>query len=534
MAVKKIILSGLFTFLGSLIYAQQNTILILADDVGTDYFGFYEDAKDTANTPNIRALLSKGVRFTRAWSNPVCSPTRAAILTGRYGFRTGVGYVITNALSNQLDTSEMSIAKLLTTYAPVKYSTACVGKWHLHNQQINKLNYPKKFGYNFYSGNFNGAIPDYYNYQRVTNGVIDTVTKYATTQTVNDAIGWLDTISTSQPFFLWLAFNAAHSPYHKPPDSLHTVQGLTGTPSHINQNPKLYFKAAIEAMDTEIGRLFQWLSSHNMLDSTNIVFVGDNGNDKAVIQIADTTHLKGTLYEYGIHVPFIIAGPAVSGPGRVSNALVSTPDLFATTLEMSNFSNWLNFIPSNNLPVDSKSLIPILRNQSSTVRDWIFTEQFQNTSATNDGKAIRNDAYKLIRFDNGNQEFYHLMIDTLEQNDLLPGIMNTNDILNYNYLCAQLDTLLGVTYCLQNVSVIHTNSDEPTAYPSPFTTKIYIESPGMFDYQLYDYSGRVLLKGNGINHTAIDTEFITQGICILKIGSGSSMRLYKMIKIEKE
>ena len=104
-------------------------------------------------------------------------------------------------------------------------------------------------GYDAYSGNFNGAIPDFYNYVAVTNGIADTITTYATTQTVTDAINWLDTLQSGKPFFMWLAFNAPHTPFHKPPDTLHTVPGLIGTVAHINNNPKLYFKAALEAVN---------------------------------------------------------------------------------------------------------------------------------------------------------------------------------------------------------------------------------------------------------------------------------------------
>jgi arylsulfatase A-like enzyme len=89
--MKKILLLTCLLALAAPILAQQNIILVIADDFGTDYCGFYEDAQDTANLPNIRSLLARGVRFRNAWSNPNCSPTRAGILTGRYAFRTGVG-----------------------------------------------------------------------------------------------------------------------------------------------------------------------------------------------------------------------------------------------------------------------------------------------------------------------------------------------------------------------------------------------------------------------------------------------------------
>src|ERR1043165_8303210 len=105
--MKKFKLLSVF-FMVQMLNAQQNTILIIADDVSPDYFGCFSTTTDTANTPNIRALAAKGVKFTKVWSAPVCSPARAGILTGRYSFRTGVGGVITTTASPQIDTAEMS------------------------------------------------------------------------------------------------------------------------------------------------------------------------------------------------------------------------------------------------------------------------------------------------------------------------------------------------------------------------------------------------------------------------------------------
>ena len=164
-------------FFKSFLFAQQNTILIIADDVSPDYFSAFSKNTDTANTPNINTLVKKGIRFNKVWSSPVCSPTRAGIFTGRYSFRTGVGEVIVNASSPQLDTSELSIAKLLKWYAPIKYNTANVGKWHLHTTAVNQRLYPNLMGYDFYKGNFNGAISNYFNYPIIVNGKIDTAKK---------------------------------------------------------------------------------------------------------------------------------------------------------------------------------------------------------------------------------------------------------------------------------------------------------------------------------------------------------------------
>lgn len=452
------------------LFAQQNVILLIADDMGTDYLGFYEDAQDTAKVPNIRSLLSRGVRFQNAWSYPICSPARAAMLTGRYAFRTGVGTVITGPSNGQLDTSEITIGKLLKTLAPVPYATANIGKWHLHTATPANRNNPAVMGYDHYAGNFIGQVNDYYNWAKIVDGApAVTVTNYATTEQVDDAIEWLDGLDPNKPFFLWQAFNAPHFPYHLPPANLHSVPGLTGTTQDIMQHRPEYYKAMIEAMDTEIGRLFAWLEQHNQLENTNIIFIGDNGNDAQISQIDDAAHHKGTIYEYGVHVPMIIAGPAVLSPNRVSDALVSTTDLFATILEMAGVFNWKSAIPANK-PVDAISLLPLVRNEASAVRTWLFTEIFDPNPQPEDGKAVRDYAYKLLRFDDGHEEFYKILDDPQEQqNLLLQPALTAEGKINYNYLCEKLSTLLGSPVCEQIVGTQNPDSEvgDLQLFPNP-------------------------------------------------------------------
>jgi arylsulfatase A-like enzyme len=423
--------------------AQRNVILIIADDLSTDYFGFYEDHQDTVSAPNIRKLLQKGVRFTNAMSNPVCSATRAGILTGQYSFRTGVGGIVGGmGGSGVLNTNEITIPRLLNTYQPNGIAKANIGKWHLQpSMPISNLNNPTVMGYDHFEGNFIGQLTSYTNWTKVTNGVSSTVTTYATTETANNAINWIHAQS-NKPFFLWLAFNAPHSPYHLPPAGLHSYTNLSGTQQDINMNPKPYFKASLEALDHEIGRIFADLEEHHQLDSTDIIFIGDNGNTIQTAQIANTNRAKGTVYQYGVHVPFIVSGPSVVNPGRVSDALVNTADLFVTVLELFGYSNWYDQIPTNK-PVDSKSLLPILKNQLNEVRPWAFTEIFKMTPDADDGKAIRNKDYKLLQFDDSHQEYYNLSVDPDENNNLLNGSLSAQETSNYRYLCHEMSNLVG-------------------------------------------------------------------------------------------
>ncbi len=509
----------LFLLISSLsfVHAQRNIILIIADDLGSDWCGFQENRVDTVNMPNVRKLLSRGVRFANAWSNPVCSPTRAGMLTGRYSFRTGVGNVVTTDM--QLDTAEITIPKLLkNANAPTKYAVANIGKWHLQTPMPVNYNNPSKMGWDYYAGVFTGQpVTTYTNWAKITNGVASTSINYLTTETTNDAINWLGQQGT-KPFFLWLAFNAPHSPYHLPPDSLITNRSLSGTTMDINQNPKSYFKVMAEAMDNRIGKIFDWLQANNKMDSTDIIFIGDNGNTLNTAQTTPINRAKSTVYQQGIHVPFIISGPSVVNPGRASNALVNVHDLFSTILELAGYTNWQTQIAANK-PVDSRSLLPILKNTATEARPWAYSEVFDvSTTSRTNSRAIRNATYKLIYFDSSRvQEFYNLTTDPNEATNLLTRTLTATESTNYKYLCGEMGTLLGKTIC----TTVGTNdlkqAKKPTISPNPVGQSIAVTFNDAlpFDYQISAIDGKMMKKG--VSTKDIIVSELPNGLYLLKI-----------------
>lgn len=497
--------------------AQRNVVLIIADDLGSNWCGFQDNRIDTINMPNVRKLLAKGVRFSNAWANPVCSPTRAGILTGRYSFRTGVGNVVTPTM--QLDTAEITIPKLLkNAAAPTKYAVANVGKWHLHQPTIANYSNPSRMGWDYYAGVFTGLpTPTFSNWTKVTNGTVGTSTNYLTTETASDAINWLNQQGT-KPFFLWLAFNAPHSPYHLPPDSLIINRTLSGTVADINANPKNYFKVMAEAMDNRIGKIVEWLEVNNKINNTDIIFIGDNGNAGRTIQ-GTVGKAKSTVYQEGIHVPFIISGPSVVNQGRVSNALVNVHDLFATILELASFANWRTQIPAAK-PVDSKSLVPILKNAASEARPWVYSEVFdQSTTSEVNTRTIRNTAYKLMYFDSSKaQEMYNLTTDPTEQTNLLNRTLTATELTNYNYLCTEMGTLLGRTICNPKVDTKDLSiSAKPVIAPNPAKNliSVYFNDALPFDFQLSSVDGKLIKKG--ISTKDIDVSDLPNGFFLLKI-----------------
>lgn len=509
------------------VFAQRNVILIIADDLGTDYLGFYENHVDTIGMPNIRKLLSRGVRFTKAWSNPLCSPTRAGILTGRYSFRTGVGTAIKFGTS-QLNTWEVTIPRLLNIFKPSGIAKANIGKWHLHQNTPANYYFPNLMGYDHFEGPFSGAINSYTNWTKVTNGIASNVTNYATTEITDNAINWIKA-NSYKPFFLWLAYNAPHTPYHLPPNGLYTDTTLTGTSTDINANPRKYFKAMVEALDHEIGRLFDTLQFIQKWDSTDIIFIGDNGDDQRVVQSTGNGKAKGSLYQAGISVPLIISGPSVVNSGRISDALVNTHDLFATILELMGNTDWHQQIPQS-VYTDSKSILPVIKNTAAEIRPWVFSEVFGATS-TGDGKTMRNMNYKLIDFDSGGQKFYYLAGDVAEMHDLLIDTLTAGDSAAYIFLCNEMTGLTGVKrfctlfgYESDPSETLHFPS---SVYPNPFKNYINVFPCNNYVYTVTDLLGQKIYSGTVINEK--DFSFLKKGIYFLKI-TGESNSVFKLLK----
>jgi len=522
--MKKYILILFFSFIK--LNAQRNVILIIVDDLGSDYCGFYENHVDTVSMPNVRKLLNRGVRFRYAWSNPLCSPTRAGILTGRYSFRTGMGDVVAPG-SKEIDTAEITIPRLLKKYASNKIATASIGKWHLTPSKPAQFKYPNIMGYDYYAGNFLGQLANYYSWTKIVNGVSGTSNVYGTIDETTDAINWIKT-QKNQQFFLWLAYNAPHTPYHLPPAGMYSDKTLTGTAADITANPKGYFKAMTEALDNQIGRLFDSLKSQQLWDNTDIIFIGDNGDDPLVNQ--GTNSAKGSIYQDGISVPMIIAGPSVVNPNRVSNELVNTADIFATVLDLFGDTAWAKNIPQNK-PVDSRSMMPILKDQNVKMRYWIFTEIFKTTPAAGDGKTMRNATHKLLDFDNGTQKLFKISTDPNEKTNLLTGTLNFEDGTNYAYLCNEMTKLVGVSrFCDDNVS---TSNLEPTeneiVYPNPFTNRIYLKNPTQnMAVVLQNSLGQIIFEGQDIEKQ--NFENLPSGIYFLQLKNASNQTI-KLMKI---
>ncbi len=421
--------------------APKNILLLIADDYGVDSSALYNTTNTGAQlppTPNIASLASNGVVFTRAYANPVCSPTRACLLTGQFGFRTGVGDVVDSGPS--LGTNLFSLPRMFATNAALNYNVMQFGKWHLASGP----NSPRNVGgWTNFSGSIPGAVVNYTNWTKVINGTqFLNYTNYATLDVMQDATNWIGSRGTN-PWFAWVAFNAPHTPLHLPPTNLCPhYANLSGTAGDIAAHPANYFDAMVEAEDTCIGKIMSWVN----LTNTHVIFLGDNGTANNVIQPPFTnTRAKDSLYEGGTHVPLVIAGPSVFAPNRTNATPANMVDLYSTILEMAGINAALT-IPTTNV-IDGQSLLSVLQTNNLTQPRWSYSELFgTNYSASVSGRALRNLQYKFIAFTSGTQEFYDLNSDPYEKTNLLATAMNATQSGNFNALTLKLgdyQTALG-------------------------------------------------------------------------------------------
>lgn len=405
---------------------NPNVLVIVADDLGLDTlnpsdYGFTVNALPT--TPNIQSLKSSGVSFLNTWATPQCTTTRASILSGKYGINSGVRNVPDN-----LDLTHESLFTYLNNNLTTSYAKGVIGKWHISNP-VN-VNHPYDHGADYYEGVISGTISDYYSWNKVDeNGNTNLVNEYVTQHFTNLAIDWIS--NQSDPWFLWLAHIAPHSPFHVPP---------SGTYSQTNVgNKRGKYLAAIESMDFYIGQLLTSMDQAT-LDNTVIIFIGDNGTPNGVARYFPRGHNKASMYEGGLRVPMIISGNGVTRQGELENGLVQVNDIYATIIEL--ISNDLEGGIYN-----SYSIASALTTQNTVTRPYIYSDYID------DGLeywAIRNDTYKVIENENGDVEFYNVVNDLQENNDLTQFLTNEESYI-LNTLRAEAANIRSGWSCVDQI-----------------------------------------------------------------------------------
>lgn len=370
----------------------HNILVVVMDDVGPDHVSAYGLDPNAPPTPHLDALAGRGIRFDRAYAQPSCSPTRASILTGRHPHQTLLGGPITVNDPYDLDLSWMTIPRLLDA-APASWSHAAIGKWHLAARDGGGITHPNDAGFAHFDGVLlnlgnrlpGGASESYFRWMQTTNGVSEVAQGYLTTRQTNDAIEQVQTLA--EPWFVYLAYSAAHVPFQLPPPELVIDPDIDETSlAHIR------FDAVVQAMDAAIGRLVDAIPDDQRAHTT-IIVLGDNGTAGLAYPSTDPRHRasKFTVAETGVRVPFIVAGPDVAEPGRVSSALVSSADIFATVAEIAEVEP-----PAD---IDGISFVDHLRG-GGPHREFVSAERFTPSGPgpyDSGARMVRDARFKLVR-----------------------------------------------------------------------------------------------------------------------------------------
>lgn len=406
---------ALFPILVLAAQERPNVLIIVADDLGRADVGFM-GAKDI-KTPNLDRFAASGIRLDRFYACPVCSPTRAGLLTGRWPIRYGLMKAVIPPWSDfGLARTEATLAELL---ARQNYERrGMVGKWHLGHHQRAML--PLQRGFTHYYGHYNGAV-DYFTHER--EGELDWHRQaeparepgYATDLLAEAAVRFIAESPEGSPWLLYAAFNAPHDPLQAKPADLEKYSHLTGK--------RRAYAAMVDSLDQAIGRVLAAVEMRKDADNTLILFMSDNGG---VAPAADNQPFRGgkfEVYEGGIRVCAAIRWNARGwNAGQTCEDMLGYIDIAPTVLAAAGAT-----LPGGERAFDGIDLAPILeRKNASPDRPW-FSYFAQGGRPA--GAAVTQGEWKLVHVGGdvlqaekaGKVELYNLREDPAEQNNVAAG-----------------------------------------------------------------------------------------------------------------
>ena len=348
---------------------QPNIILIMADDMG--YEALSSNGSESCKSPNLDKLAAKGVRFTNCFSNPICTPSRAKLMTGQYNVRNYVKF-------GWLDREQTTFAHQLKAAG---YATAIAGKWQLGRDKDS----PQHFGFeqsclwqHTRSGRSNedGKNIDrrFVNPQLEFNGVEKDFTngEYGP-QVCTDFICEFIDKNKKKPFLVYYPMILTHCPFDPTPDSTDWDPKRLGSTTYKGDrnDPQRHFRDMVAYADKAVGQIVSQLGKSGVRDNTLIIFTGDNGTDTPIVTPWNGKKVlggKGTMSDTGTRVPLIVNWPAgIRKAGRVVDDLVEFTDVFPTICEVTTAK-----LPKNH-PGDGASIVPVLRNQAGArKKDWVY------------------------------------------------------------------------------------------------------------------------------------------------------------------
>jgi arylsulfatase A-like enzyme len=364
---------------------KPNVVFILTDDMGYGDIGSY--GVPDIRTPHLDRLAREGVRLPNTYANgSVCTPTRAAFITGRYQQRVGLEYVLTPATAERgLAVSETSVARMLKDNG---YATAVFGKWHLgYRPEFS----PNAHGFDEFFG-FLGSDIDHYAHRRI-DGTPDLWentrpvqrTGYMTDLITDRAVSFINR-HRRDPFFIYVAYNAPHWPFQPPgrPDDIRTAQ------TWLNGNRGDY-ALMVQSIDSGVGRILQALDRHGLAKDTLVIFTNDNGGER-YSRNEPFFNRKFTLWEGGIRVPCIMRWPGQLPAGAVSDQAAITLDMTATILAATDTE------PPEERPLDGINLLPILQGKEAPVLRTLFWRTNQEFPIpSRQRKAVRHGDWKYVQ-----------------------------------------------------------------------------------------------------------------------------------------
>jgi arylsulfatase A-like enzyme len=393
--------------------ARPNVVLIITDDVGYGDIGSY-GAPDI-KTPNIDGLAKAGTRLTDFYANgPTCTPTRAGLISGRYQQRFALERPITGVAADGemgLSPTGRSLPQLLRNNG---YATALVGKWHLgYKPQFS----PHAHGFDAFFG-FKSGFLDYYQHtdgdgapDLFENDEPTVATGYLTDLITEHSVKFI-TENARKPFFLEVAYNAAHWPYQVPDHPTRAANnGRHVQPFDQDPSTRADYVKILERADQGVGHILQALDRLGLASNTLVIFTNDNGGEW-LSRGAPLFHRKGSLWEGGIRVPTIVRWPGRVPAGRVSPQVGITMDLSASILAATNTA----------VPPDARlegiNLLPILEGRAPAAERTLF---WRVRAGGLDQRAVRSGDWKLLRDGAARVLLFDVRKDVSERDDLAPS-----------------------------------------------------------------------------------------------------------------
>jgi arylsulfatase A len=416
---------------------SPNVVLIMADDMGYECVG--ANGSTFYKTPNLDRLAAGGMRFEHAYSQPICTPSRVQIMTGRYNSRNYVEFGV-------LHPNEITFANVMKQAG---YATCVAGKWQLKGG----FQGPNKFGFDEYclwqltrrptrypnpGLEINGREVDYtngeYGPDLVSDYLVDFIRRHR-----------------DRPFFAYYPMILPHWPFQPTPDSEDWDASETKEWPRNKWNRK-HFRDMVAYTDKLVGKVDRALKDCGIRENTLLIFTCDNGTYTGITSPFQGRQIqggKGTTRNAGTHVPLIASWPGVIQPGTVSQDLVDFSDMLPTIAELGGGQ------PPQDRKLDGRSFLPLLRGEAGNPRDWIFCWYERNGKRDGNVKRFaRNQTYKLYR----DGRFYNIADDELEQQPLTP---------------AQIDATAGAVRTQLRFVIDNIYADEknfpygPSASPTP-------------------------------------------------------------------